>query len=141
MSKHKYYGNTVKARPEQLSVVNVNQAKLFHAMIGNLHNPKLAINVDAGQYVNPADLYGYETVLIAQYHCEFGMQLSGEQVSQVASLGYKARDVLQTLLRLRKKFDGVEYTCTQIHGNAIVAPVSTFVEALWEACGIVVKRK
>ena len=137
---HKYYGNSVKPRADQVSVVNVNQAKLFHAMLGNLYHVEQAFNIDVGRYVNPADLYPLETVVVAQDHCEFGIELHGRQVAQAASLGYNARHVIEILKRMTKKFDdGKSVHCLYIVGNEVLAPVVSFVEALWEACGIVVR--
>ena len=137
---HKYFGNSVKPRADQVSVVNVIQAKLFHAMIGNLYHEEQAFNIDVGRYVNPADLFPLETVVIAQDHCEFGIELHGRQVAQAASIGYNARHVIEILKRMTKEFEDASCVrCLYIVGNKIVAPVVTFVEALWEACGIVVR--
>lgn len=140
--KHKYFGASVKALPHQHSVVNINQAKLFHAIIGNMTNQELALNIDVSKYVNPADLYPLESIVIGQEHCEFGLRLHPRQVAQAAILGYRAMDVMDILARLTKEFDdGSCVRCLYIYGNTIVAPVASFVEALWEACGIVVAQK
>lgn len=141
-SQHKYYGNTVKKLQHQMSVVNINQAKLFHAMLGNLHHAELAINIDVSRYVNPADLYPYDTVKLCDFHCEHGFIVPARVNAQVASLGYNARKVYDLMGTLVKSFeDGTELSALHLYNaDAIVGDMATFVEALWEACAITVKN-
>lgn len=138
---YKSFGNSVKALPHQASVVNVKVAKLFHAMIGNLYNPKLALNVDVSKYVCPADLYAYNAIKVAEFHCEHGLVIPARVRAQIASLGFNATAMFDELMTMVKTVDGKDVHALYLYnGNKILADCISFPEALWVLCENTVKR-